>query len=151
MFSLGFCDHPPGQFDHFHKEGGRRRDNHKRKYYDNTHASKHAASNTRVSEPACKIRKKQEAWNKSLRACQQDKKEAGVVEGGREGGREKEGTETGRNGKERRRRGKEERRETEGGKGGGRGLGQRRGLLPPAQRRCGRGSAPRGRSPAISQ
>ena len=52
-------------------------------------ASKHAAINTRVSGPASKIRKKQEAWNKSLRACQQDKKEAGVVEGGREGGREK--------------------------------------------------------------
>ena len=72
-------------------EGGRRRDNHKRKYCDNTHASKqaskHAAINTRVSGPASKIRKKQEAWNKSLRACQQDKKEAGVVEGGREGGR----------------------------------------------------------------
>ena len=76
-------------------EGGRRRDNHKRKYCDNTHASKqaskqaskHAAINTRVSGPASKIRKKQEAWNKSLRACQQDKKEAGVVGGGREGGR----------------------------------------------------------------
>ena len=54
-------------------------------------ASKHAAINTRVSGPASKIRKKQEAWNKSLRACQQDKKEAGVVEGGREGGREEKG------------------------------------------------------------